>query len=269
VSGVLTAEALAVLAGAVADYRTVRVPVVTNRRVYVEVDEVLSRLAGGGRWDSSERAHVYHRDPRPDLERLTGERVMPPPSAVLDKELSYWATPPALAAQVAEVVAGLPAGARVLEPSAGDGALARAILTANPGVCLVCVEVDPGRQRVLERAGFNVHRCPFETYASEDYHAPRCAAVVMNPPFTAPGDRYAWTLHLELAWSLLAPGGHLRAIVPASLGYGRQRRIAAVRGLINDNGGSWSDAPDEAFKASGTSVRTLIVEATKPSTEAT
>ncbi|MGH8965876.1 MAG: hypothetical protein ACRDXB_11180, partial [Actinomycetes bacterium] len=89
------------------------------------------------------------------------------------------------------------------------------------------------------------------------------AAVVMNPPFALPGDRQAWVSHLERAWGLLAEGGQLRAIVPASLEYGRQRRIAAVRELIVGAGGSWRPAPEGAFKASGTEVRTLLVEASR------
>jgi hypothetical protein len=72
---------------------------------------------------------------------------------------------------------------------------------------------------------------------------------------------------LALAWDRLLPGGLLRAIVPASLEFGRQRPVAAVRDLITDTGGSWRKAGAGAFRMSGTDVHTLIVEATKAVTE--
>lgn len=269
----LSEAAVAALRGAVADERTVRLAVITDRGVYREVDRVLSRIAGGGRWDRRERAHVYMRDPRPELERLTGAAVMPPPVASRDKELSYWPTPPALAAVLAAPAADLGEDAAVLEPSAGDGALVRAIRDANPGVWVTAVEVDEGRARRLREAfrtvRVGVHPVRFQDYAAYAANAITTGAmipfdlVVMNPPFTEPGNRYAWAEHLALAWGLLRPGGLLRAIVPASLEFGRQRPIAAARTLLREAGATWWPAPEGAFRASGTSVHTLVVEATR------
>lgn len=263
---VLSAEALEALRGAVADYRSIRCPIITDRKVYAQVDRALSRLAGGGRWDRKERAHVYDQDPRPGLETLTGTAVLPSPSAQRDKELSYWATPRALAVEVVSGL-GLIPEMRVLEPSAGDGALVRAVCEEYPLVPIVALEPDYARRMVLRMTragGLHIRSCTFEEYAAlASADGTRFDAVVMNPPFTLPGRRYAWAEHLTLAWDLLAPGGQLRAIVPASLGFGRQRPVAAVRALIDAAGGMFRPAPAGAFNTSGTNVHTLIVEATR------
>jgi hypothetical protein len=265
--GGLSPEALDVLRAAAADEQTVRLTVSAYRlppEQYAEIEQAMTRL--GGRWDRRERAYRFdRRDPRPALEELTGSRPLPPPSPARDRELSYWPTPPALAAEVAEVVRGLRRNARVLEPSAGDGALVAAIRAANPEVHVTAVEVDSYRAARLGRE-HGGERCKvlaarFEDFAAAEEYA--YDAIVMNPPFTLPDDRYAWVTHVELAWGLLAQGGQLRAIVPASLEFADNRRIAALRELIAAAGGSWRRAPEGAFKASGTGVNALVVEATR------
>lgn len=260
----LTAEAVEALRYAVADYRSIKCPIITDRSVYAQVDRALSRLAGGGRWDSRERAHVYDRDPRPELEALTGSTVIPAPCATRDKELSYWPTPPELAKELVHGL-GLEPDARVLEPSAGDGALVRAVREAYPHVHITAVEpVHRCRaaMRLAGTAGLHIWDGTFEDYAALP-DTDGFDAVVMNPPFTLPGHRYAWAEHLVLAWDRLQPGGQLRAIVPTSLEYGRQRPIAAARTLITGAGGTWRKTGPGAFQSSGTGVHTLIVEATR------
>jgi hypothetical protein len=268
----LSRAALDVLQGAVADRTMIRTPIITDRGTYIEVHQVLPRLAGGGHWDPRERAFMYQRDPRPDLQTLTGTVVLPPPSAYRDKELSYWPTPPELATELIDGL-DLADGMRVLEPSAGDGALVRALRAEylDAAVHITAVEPDPVRRTYLRRngsVGMHVWDGTLEDYAAFAEPAGiRFDAVVMNPPFTLPGQRYAWAEHLALAWDRLLPGGRLRAIVPASLEFGRQRPVAAVRALITDAGGSWRKTGTGAFRMSGTDVHTLIVETTKAATE--
>jgi methyltransferase family protein len=258
----------AALRDTVADWRSVRPPLVRDRVVYIQVHRELTRLAGGGRWDRNDCVYVYNRDPRPELEKLTGQRPLDMPCEARDKELAYWPTPPALAADLAETVRDLAPGAVALEPSAGDGALVRATLAINPHLDIVCVEADLTRAEQLRRQGFAVQNSRFQDYAQRHLDMPEFSpmfdAVIMNPPFTEPGDRYAWTTHLELAWALLKPGGQLRAVLPPSIEYGRQRRIAAVRNLITTAGGGWWRPPEDTFTTTGTSARTVVAHATRP-----
>ena len=229
---VLSGEALEALRGAVADHNSISLPIVVDRKVYIEIDRALSRIAGGGRWDRKARAHVYNQDPRDALEELTGSAVVPRPVATRDKELSYWATPPALAKELIHGL-DLAPGTWVLEPSAGDGAVVRALAEAYPHTRITAVEPDHGRRLVLRRSGpdsMHVQEQTFEDYAEFASTAGiRWQAVVMNPPFTLPGRRYAWAEHLALAWDLLAPGGQLRA------------SVVGVRSAATDSSGARTD----------------------------
>lgn len=268
----LSDAAAEVLRGAAATERSVHLPVgpPLERKVYAEVDRALSRLAGGGRWDRRERAHVYSHDPREALAALIGGGAIPrPASAFDDKRLSYYATPGELARKVAGSLS-LRAGARVLEPSAGDGALVAAVRSATPDALVAAVEVDAGRTALLGRryAGdldplvtvYGMTR--FQDFAERD-DGDRFDAVVMNPPFTEVGDPQAWAAHFLLAWGLLAEGGQMVAILPASYRYSERQTAQRVREVVQASGGTVEDLPEGTFRGAGTSVRTVLVSARK------
>jgi hypothetical protein len=183
-------------------------------------------------------------------------------------------TPPAVAKWVVDELTGvadLPAGARVLEPSAGGGSLVRAVLTANPQVQVAAVEPNRDLTTVLMRstAGLpgevTVYRVPFEVWASADRGL--FDAVVMNPPFTLPGQPTVWIDHVTLAWQLVKPGGRLVAIVPAGFAFRDDARHCAVRALVDEHG-DWQHLPEGAFTTSGTGVRTCVIHLDKTTTPA-
>lgn len=191
------------------------------------------------------------------------DQLSTPPLAV--RAPGYFPTPAPLAScLVGELtgIADLPAGARVLEPSAGDGALVRAILAANPQVQVAAVEPNRDLTTVLMRstAGLpgevTVYRVPFEVWAAADRGL--FDAVVMNPPFALPGEPTVWIDHVNLAWSLLRPGGRLVAIVPGGLEFREDGRHRAVRALVAEHGG-WQQLPEGSFAASGAEVRTCAI----------
>jgi 16S rRNA G1207 methylase RsmC len=267
----LSAAAVDVLSRAAATERSVHLPVgpPLERSLYAEVDKALTRLAGGGRWDRRERAHLYNRDPRPDLARLRGGGAIPrPASAFDDKRLAYYPTPQAVAEKmVAEL--DLPRHARVLEPSAGDGALVRAVRAAHPEAYVEAVEVDLDRMRILGRmqGEFMQAWCArfqdYVTNARERGMLYPFHAVVMNPPFTEVGDPNAWATHFLLAWDLLAADGQMVAILPASYLYSTRRVAAQVRELVESSDGAVDALPEGTFKGDGTGVHTVMVSARK------
>jgi SAM-dependent methyltransferase len=136
-------------------------------------------------------------------------------------EDGYVPTPPVLAEELTgwpyAMLNALPADARVLEPSAGDGALVRAILDANADVDVLAIEPDAQRYLEMVRVSSNrpvgVRRSTLEDYAATCPQA-RFDAVVMNPPFSLPGDPQTWVRHILLAFDLLRPGGRLVSIAP-------------------------------------------------------
>ncbi|MFF5085435.1 methyltransferase [Actinoplanes sp. NPDC000266] len=163
----------------------------------------------------------------------------------------------------------LPAGARVLEPSAGDGALVAAILRANPGLRVSAVERDPVRaaacaERHRGHSGVTVHATTFERYAATaGREQVRFDAVVMNPPFAVAGQADVWLDHLRAAWHLLRPGGRLVAVIPNGFAY-RSAGVQADARAFVEHHGTHVALPDDAFTESGVPVAGRVVRMTKP-----
>lgn len=97
-------------------------------------------------------------------------------------------------------------GSRVLEPSAGTGAIVHALLAAVPGVICQCVEMNAVLAEHL-RSTF-----PEVAVTCADFLSCTPQAVydriIMNPPFRH-GDDLRHTRH---ALKMLAPGGNLVAV---------------------------------------------------------
>ncbi|EED1398342.1 class I SAM-dependent methyltransferase [Escherichia coli] len=94
----------------------------------------------------------------------------------------------------------------VLDPSAGTGAILRAIRDTAPGAMCDAVEINSGLVRYL-RDNFNgvrVQCCDFMEWQPVQYYS----RIIMNPPFSHGQD----IRHILRAFSLLRPGGVLVAV---------------------------------------------------------
>jgi hypothetical protein len=268
----LSDAARAALAGAEVGDGTVRLTRQLDRADYEQVNAVLERIAGGGRWLRKHGAHLYPpgRDPGPELRTVLAAGVLPPDPKRTE---GWFATPKQLADGLAEqaLAAGLrtvTVGAlRVLEPSAGEGALADALvrLGADPQR-IVCVEPDPWRAAVLRSKGYPTFETELQPWTIRNQHEPPFDLVLMNPPFTAPGAPLAWVRHVKLAWQQVAPAGRLVAVVPSSLEYRTDRPVAAFRAAARRYGG-WRNLVEHAFLESGTGVRCLVLQMDRPAAE--
>lgn len=164
-----------------------------------------------------------------------------------------FATPADLAQRVIDA-ADIREEHRVLEPSAGTGALLRAI---GPAPDKVAVEVNADLvDRLIKGAmGSGTHlfqrdflECRREELGSFD-------RIVMNPPFSDGAD----VAHVTHAMQFLSPGGRLVAIMSAGVAFRADRKTTAFREMVERSGGVIEPLPDDSFKAVGTSVRTVMV----------
>lgn len=265
----LSPAAADVLRAATADDHSVTLPPgQLDRPVYVEVNKVLTRIAGGGQWNRNAKAHLFSEDPRSALAALLGdggEVAMPVDS---DKLLSFWSTPRPVAEWMCSLAftGALGRPNLILEPSAGDGALAQVIRERAPDANLTCVEVDERRAaKCCEVVGYDDHvfGMDFRDFAAT---APAVYdTVVMNPPFTEEGNPIAWVDHITLALDLLVPGGRLVSVVPTSWAFREHRKIDALREQVYSTGqGRTEWLPEESFAAVGTGVRTGLLVVTVP-----
>ncbi len=161
-------------------------------------------------------------------------------------------TPDSVAAQLIDGL-GVRNGDRVLEPSAGTGAILKALFRATRHLALhdvVAVEINHQLAAALEATwNADVKAADFLTLFRDDLGG-RFNRIAANPPF-ANGADIAHVLH---AIHLLAPGGRLRAIV----GAGPKERHAFVN-LLAPRGARWEDLPEGSFVESGTNVRAAII----------
>lgn len=262
--GTLSAEAHAALSTAAHDGCVVRLTCgQLQRQVYRDVDAVLTRL--GGRWSRAHQGHLFGEDPAPLLAQVISTGEMP---ADQRRAEAFFPTPPHLAAEMVRCHTDLEdwdfrclvRGPRVLEPSAGEGALVAAVLAVAPRAEVVAVEPNASRAALLmSSSGASVvYAGTFERYA-EERPGELFDAVVMNPPFSLAGRRDVWIDHVRAAFELVDEGGTLVSVVPSSYAFSTSRRHDALRSWVASNGGGYRDLPDGSFSASGTSFRTGLL----------
>lgn len=179
---------------------------------------------------------------RAEIERLKLSRIP-----------GYFATPGALVLRLLDW-ADIKPGMRVLEPSAGDGAIADAL--REEGADVLCIEMHNSLATVLERKGHNVRRGDFMNFSpplDSPGDGPDFDRVVMNPPFEKGQD----VRHVRHAFEFLKPGGRLVAIMSAGVTF--RADCEPFRAWVDQLGGQIVELGAGAFKSSGTGVATVAV----------
>lgn len=246
----VSTDVLAVLDRAETKGNTLRLIGTLDRKLYLDTDKVLK--AAGGKWDRKQRAHLFDGDAADAIEPviLTGEIVS------ARQQFGYFPTPAPVAQRVIDH-ARIEPGMRVLEPSAGRGALALAAVRA--GAFVDCVEIQPEHANALtaERERNTTVLCA--DFLTTDPQ-PAYDRVVMNPPFA----RQADITHMLHAYKALRPGGRLVAVMSAGVAFRETALTREFWALLKDVDG-WIEAlPDDSFKESGTGVRTVLAVVPRP-----
>ena len=127
------------------------------------------------------------------------------PVAEIHIESQLFVTPEPVARDMV-TLADLSCAERILEPSAGTGAILRAIRERDPLAQIDAVEINDAlyRSLVAEFHAVNVTRADFLEFRPET----RYDKILMNPPFRNGVD----VAHIRHAITLLKPGGILVAI---------------------------------------------------------
>lgn len=238
-------DVLGVLSGAIVEGNVVRITEILDRELYLQVNHVLEGL--GGKWVRQRRAHVFNLADAGSVRELleavmlTGEYAPPE----LD---GYFPTPLGLVAELL-AQAGIQHGELVLEPSAGRGAIAEGIRAVGGKV--VTVELREDNRAELVRRAFHVAGSDFMTWTPGQLFD----KVVMNPPFARQQD----IDHVRRAYGFLRDGGRLVAIMAAGVVFRTDRKASEFREWLGERGAIVEPNDPDAFKPSGTSVRTVMV----------
>ena len=163
-------------------------------------------------------------------------------------------TPEDLAYEVCQA-AGFLEGKRVLEPSAGDGALADIARAA--GAKVVVVENHRPNVLALEKKGYSVWDRDFLSLTPDDLGL--FDAILANPPFSNNQD-IEHVLHM---FKFLKPGGTLSVITSQRWKTGSQKAHAEFREFLDAQGAVVTEIEGGAFRESGTLVPTLRIRLVK------
>jgi predicted RNA methylase len=245
----ITSEILQILSSAEVEGNCLRLTCgQLDRRRYEATNKVL--VAMGGKWSRKAGGHVFPESPEARLYDAlsTGEVVSQ------QQEWGCYFTPPEIVGEVIRA-ARLSPGQSVLEPSAGQGALALAAAEIVGTSAILCVEILPENVNVLIRKGFGrVIQGDFLGFSWTAIYD----RVIMNPPFSGQKD----IDHVLHAWQALKPGGRLVAIMSAGWTFRSNRKSQEFRALVETNG-SWRTLPEGSFRESGTEVSAVMVEMEK------
>lgn len=194
-------------------------------------------------------------------EALSGEAPKECPIKTAERALigvkieGYFPTPEAVRAVMFDH-AELKAGLKVLEPSAGGGAIADDLRSAG---CVVdCCEVSPSLREILQAKDHNIvdhnflNLVEFGTYDR----------VIMNPPFEKGQD----IDHVMHAFKMLKPGGVLVSVMGAGVEFNSNKKFTAFREWLSDNGGHLEKLQANSFKTGdrSTGVNTVLISLTAP-----
>lgn len=218
------------------DGSLLRLPGQLERKLYERVSKVLKAI--GGKWSSAKKAFVFKEDVGDLVTSIADSGEFVP-----DRQtFQFFPTPEALAHKIVEI-AGIRDGERTLEPSAGQGNIARFMHSPD------CVELDPKNRAILEEQGFRVVGDDFMTFEpSEPYDV-----IVMNPPFCKGQD----ARHILKAVSIAKR--KVVAIASVSVLWRNDGPYKELRNVVEQYGGYMRELPDKSFKESGTMVKTALV----------
>jgi phospholipid N-methyltransferase len=168
------------------------------------------------------------------------------------KETQFFATPRSEALELCRQ-AGPLRGLRVLEPSAGSGAIADVIMEQSPGE-LVTIENDHVNAIKLRAKGYAPIEQDFLQIKADDIGL--FDAIIANPPFSNNRD----IDHVMHMLTMLKPGGSLSVIMSMAWINGHQRQHLEFKQLLAAH--QIEPVPIEAgtFSASGTKVATVRIE---------
>ena len=149
------------------------------------------------------------------------------------------------------------AGDKVLEPSAGTGELAEAILAHEPHCHLDCIELCTEFCDLLK-----MRELPAITNADflgwvilQPGHLRQYNQVVMNPPF----ENHQDIAHVYAAHDCLKLGGRLVAVMSSHTFSNSDKKSTEFRTWLKERYHEIIDVPAGSFKESGTSVSARIV----------
>lgn len=223
---------------------TVKLPnVQLERKLYQDVAKSLELI--GGKWKGGKiMGFVFLQDPTDLLSEVAnGEKRN------LKKEFQFFGTPEKLADYLVQL-AELKNNDIVLEPSAGQGAIIKAINKIHP-LPPDCFELMDVNKIVLKKSNLRFNLIGNDFFENKKHYT----KIIANPPFAKNQD----IDHLMIMFKFLTIGGRLICITSESWVNGSQKKQVEFREWLKAVNATVLDIEKGTFKESGTMVGGKII----------
>ena len=169
----------------------------------------------------------------------------------LQQDYQFFETPADVADWLVMLAGGINEDDTVMEPSAGRGALIKAIHRACPSVIVECYELMPENREFL-------HSLSNVMLLDEDFtkdSVGNYTKIIANPPFSGNQD----IDHVKLMYERLEQGGTLAAITSQHWKLSSEKKCDLFRKWLEEVHGEIFEIAAGEFKESGTTVSTMAV----------
>ena len=217
-----------------------------ERADYLKVKKLFE--SNGGKWKGGKCQGFLFNTPdvSPLLARLQGgDRPNP------KKEFQFFETPANIAYRLAARLGDLEPTHKILEPSAGCGALVKAVLDNWPEQTIDCYEL-------MEENRAELAKIPNVRLLGNDFMEASVGMydrIIANPPFTKNQD----IKHVMKMWEHLADGGQMAVIMSPHWQFASDKASKTFRSLVESVDHDVTTLPKGTFKESGTNIETVML----------
>lgn len=231
------------------DGNTLYLPPISDGPLHNYAQVRQSLLSAGAKYKKN--AFVFPSDAQSYIDRLTGgEKVN------IKKEFQFFGTPDSLADDLVFEAQIKPFHA-ILEPSAGQGALIKAIHRVLPSVMVDWYEAMPTNQTITQRL-------PNQGFLGADFlerkDHPVYDRIIANPPFAKNQD----IDHIYKMYANLKPGGRIVTIASSHWKLSSNKKETTFKNWLDELSADMRDIDAGEFSESGTKVATCMIVIDKP-----
>ena len=218
-----------------------------ERPMYLQVAKSLELI--GGKWNRKIKGFVFPDNPTELLEQLKNGS-----QRNIKKEIQFFETPDELADRLVRYAFSLPIPiGRVLEPSAGQGAIIKSIHRYDPDIEVYYCEINDINLKILENYEYLIiesGRDFLELNEPEEY-----AIIIANPPFAKNQD----IDHIYKMYECLEPNGRIVTIASTHWEHSSNKKETEFRDWLSYKNAKIIPLDAGTFKESGTNVKANII----------
>jgi phospholipid N-methyltransferase len=228
-------------------------PVQLERKLYQEVAKSLELI--GGKWNRKHNGFLFNEQPGELLTHIQNGQKRD-----IKQEFQFFPTPDELADEMVRYL-GIEEYDLLLEPSAGQGAIIKAIHRSKPQQLVHYCELMELNRTFLNKLS-NVQ------FITDDFLKLRRSPVTLgifdkiiaNPPFSKNQD----ITHIRQMWDCLKPGGRIVTIASRHWQYSSNKTETTFKNWLNEIDTDIMEVEAGIFKESGTNIATCLLIIDKP-----